>query len=166
MPIEPGDPAPAFTLRDQEGRAHALADYAGRWVVLFFYPKDDTSGCTTEACGFQEALPDFSGLDAAVLGVSILAPKSKAKFAAKNGLSYPLLADDRENAEGKPDPGLARAFGVWKEKSMYGRTFMGVERTTFLIDPEGRVARRWDKPKPASHPAEVLEALRELRGGS
>lgn len=150
--IEPGTKAPAFTLTDQHGTSHRLADYKGRHVVLYFYPKDDTPGCTKEACAFEEALPDFSGVDAAVLGVSVLDARSKAKFATKHGLTFPLLAD--------VDHAVAEAYGVWQEKSMYGRTYMGVARVTYLIGPDGRVVRRWDGVKVDGHAGEVLAALR------
>ena len=152
--IDPGTKAPAFTLPDQHGTTHSLAQYAGQPVVLFFYPKDDTSGCTKEACGFQEALPDFSKVEAVVFGVSILDTKSKAKFAAKYDLTFPLLADE--------DHAVCEAYGTWQEKSMYGRTYMGIARVTYLIDRDGTVARRWDAVKVESHAAEVLEAVNAL----
>jgi thioredoxin-dependent peroxiredoxin len=152
--ITEGKKAPAFTLQDQQGRTHTLADYAGRPVVLYFYPKDDTPGCTKEACTFQAALPDFGKGRAAVLGVSVLDSKSKAKFADKYSLTFPLLAD--------ADHAVAEKYGAWQEKSMYGRKYMGVARITYLIDAEGKVARRWDTVKPDTHPAEVLDAVRAL----
>ena len=161
-PIEPGKKAPAFTLKDQEGKTHKLTDYAGSPLILYFYPKDDTSGCTDQACQFRDTLPRFNKLNAKVLGVSILDTKSKAKFAAKNDLNFPILADDAENDEGKPDPKVAQKYGVWAEKSMYGRKYMGVERTTFLIGPDGKVAKRWDKVKVPGHAEEVLEAIKSL----
>lgn len=152
--IDPGAKAPAFTLKDQDGQAHKLADYAGRPVVLYFYPKDDTSGCTQEACDFQASLPRFKKSKAAVLGVSILGEASKAKFAAKHGLTFPLLADE-EHA-------VAEKYGVWTQRSLYGRKFMGIARTTYLIGADGKVARRWDKVKVAGHADEVLAAVTEL----
>ena len=152
--IEPGRKAPAFSLRDQQGKTHSLKDYAGRPVVLYFYPKDDTPGCTTEACGFRDALPDFSKVKAAVLGVSVLDTASKAKFAAKHKLTFPLFADE--------DHAVAETYGAWQEKSMYGRKYMGVARITYLIDGDGKVARRWDKVSVATHADEVLAAVREL----
>jgi peroxiredoxin Q/BCP len=152
--IDPGRKAPAFTLKDQHGRTHRLSDYTGRPVVLYFYPKDDTSGCTKEACGFRDTLPKFKPSKAAVLGVSILDEASKAKFAEKYGLTFPLLAD--------ADHEVADKYGVWQKRSMYGRSFMGVARTTYLIDGEGKVARRWDKVKVDGHADEVLEAVNEL----
>lgn len=152
--IEPGSQAPAFTLKDQDGATHRLSDYAGQPVVMYFYPKDDTPGCTRESCAFEETLPKFSKHKAVVLGVSILDEASKAKFAAKYDLTFPLLAD--------VDHVVAEKYGVWKERSMYGRKFMGVMRTTYLIDAAGKVARRWDTVKVDGHAEEVLEAVSAL----
>jgi peroxiredoxin Q/BCP len=152
--IDPGTKAPDFTLKDQDGKTHTLSDYAGRPVVLYFYPKDDTPGCTAEACSFRDNLPRFKSSKAAVLGVSILDEASKAKFAAKYDLNFPLLAD--------PDHEVADKYGAWQERSMYGRTFMGVARTTYLIDGEGKVARRWDKVKVDGHAEDVLQAIDQL----
>jgi peroxiredoxin Q/BCP len=152
--IDPGRKAPAVRLNDQNGTTHTLADYAGRPVVLYFYPKDDTPGCTTESCAFQDNLPKFKSGKAAVLGVSILDEKSKAKFAAKHGLTFPLLAD--------ADHDVAEKYGVWQEKSRYGRKYMGIVRTTYLIGPDGKVAKRWDNVKVEGHAEEVLAAVKEL----
>jgi peroxiredoxin Q/BCP len=164
--IEVGKKAPAFTLKDQDGEKHSLKDYAGRHVVLFFYPKDATSGCTKEACGFRDALSEFEGMDAQVLGVSILDVKSKRKFADKEGLTYPLLADDRVGEDGKPDPAVATKYGVWVEKSMYGKTYMGIERVTYLIGPDGKVVERWDKVKVPGHVEAVKLRLEESMAGA
>ncbi len=152
--IDEGKKAPAFSLKDQQGKSHSLKDYAGRPVVLYFYPKDDTPGCTVEACGFRDALPDFSKVKATVLGISILDSASKAKFAAKHTLTFPLLADE--------DHAVAEKYGAWQEKSMYGRTYMGVARITYLIDRDGKVAKRWDKVSVGTHADEVLAAVRDL----
>ena len=152
--IDEGKKAPAFSLDDQDGKTHRLKDYAGRPVVLYFYPKDDTPGCTTEACAFRDAEPDLSKVNAVVLGVSVLDTKSKAKFARKHGLNFPLLADE--------DHAVADAYGAWQEKSMYGRKYMGVARITYLIGPDGKVLKRWDKVSPATHADEVLEQIRGL----
>ena len=152
--LEPGTSAPAFTLPDQHGTPHTLSAYRGRPVVLFFYPKDDTSGCTKEACGFQAALPDFSKVQAAVFGVSILDTRSKARFAEKYSLTFPLLADE--------DHAVCEAYGVWQEKSMYGRKYMGIARVSYLIDADGTVVRRWDGVKVEEHAAEVLDAVNAL----
>ena len=147
--IDPGKKAPAFTLKDQDGQPHRLSDYAGRPVILYFYPKDDTPGCTAESCSFQDHLPKFKTSKAAVLGVSILDEKSKAKFAQKYGLTFPLLAD--------ADHEVAEKYGVWQEKSRYGRTYMGIVRTTYLIGADGKVTRRWDNVKVDGHVEEVLK---------
>lgn len=160
--INPGKRAPAFSLKDQNDNTHALKDYAGKPVVLFFYPKDMTSGCTDEACQFQDLLPRFKRSKAQVLAISILPPKSKKKFADKEGLTYPLLADDRLDDNKKPDPEVARKYGVWVEKSMYGRKYMGIQRTTYLIDADGKVAKRWDKVEIPGHAEEVLAAVKAL----
>ena len=156
--IEQGKRAPAFALKDQTGKLHRLADYAGRPIVLYFYPKDDTPGCTKEACAFQDNLPRFHKTKAVVLGISILDDASKARFAAKYSLSFPLLADDNH--------AVAEKYGVWQKKSLYGRSFMGIVRTTHLIDREGRVARRWDNVKVDGHAEAVLEAVNGLTGAS
>jgi peroxiredoxin Q/BCP len=149
--IEPGRKAPAFTLKDQHGRAHRLSDYSGRFVVLYFYPKDDTPGCTQESCAFQAALPKLGRRDAVVLGVSILDEASKAKFAGKHGLTFPLLAD--------ADHAVAEEYGVWQEKSRYGRKYMGIVRTTYLIGPDGKVVQRWDNVKVDGHVDAVAQAI-------
>src|ERR1019366_262318 len=154
-PVEPGKKAPAFSLSDQHGKVHRLADYAGRPVVLFFYPKDDTPGCTKEACAFRDHLPRFKASKAAIFGVSILDEASKAKFAEKYDLNFPLLAD--------ADHAVAEKYGVWQKKSLYGRKYMGIARTTYLIDGNGKVAKRWDNVKVDAHAEDVLEAIGELK---
>lgn len=161
--IEIGKKAPAFSLKDQHEQTHKLSDYKGKPMVLFFYPKDMTSGCTREACDFQDLCTKFKRAGAAVLGISILPPKSKLKFAEKEGLKYPLLADDRTNDDGKPDPAVCAKYGVWIEKSMYGKKYMGIDRTTYLIDADGKVAQRWDKVKVPDHAEEVLAAVKALK---
>jgi len=149
--IDAGRKAPAFSLKDQHGKAHTLSHYAGRPLVLYFYPKDDTPGCTKESCEFQAALPQLEPSKAAVLGISILDEASKSRFAAKHGLTFPLLAD--------ADHAVAEKYGVWQEKSRYGRKYMGIARTTYLIGPDGKVAQRWDNVKVDGHVAAVAEAL-------
>ena len=149
--IEPGKKAPAFSLKDQDGRTHTLSAYKGQPVVLYFYPKDDTPGCTVEACAFRDQLPAFTKGTAVVLGVSILDEKSKAKFAKKHGLTFPLLADAEHE--------VAEKYGVWQGKMRYGRKYMGIVRTTYLIDADGKVAQRWDKVQVEGHVADVLAAL-------
>jgi thioredoxin-dependent peroxiredoxin len=148
--IDLGKKAPDFSLRDQNGKTHRLSDYAGKPVVLFFYPKDNTPGCTREACAFQDNLPRFKKGQAAVLGISIQDEASKARFAKKYELAFPLLAD--------ADHAVAEKYGVWQKRSLYGLSFMGIVRTTYLIDREGKVAKRWDKVKVNGHAEEVLEA--------
>ena len=152
--IEPGKKAAAFSLPDQDGTLHSLADYAGQPVVLYFYPKDDTPGCTKESCAFQDNLPKFKAGHAVILGASILDEKSKAAFADKYKLTFPLLAD--------ADHQVAEKYGVWQEKSNYGRKYMGIVRTTYLIGADGNVARRWDKVSVTGHADEVLDAVKAL----
>jgi peroxiredoxin Q/BCP len=152
--IEVGRKAPAFSLKDQDGKTHKLSDYAGKPLVIYFYPKDDTPGCTKETCEFRDRLPQLKKGQAAVLGVSILDEKSKAKFAQKYDVNFPLLAD--------ADHAVAEKFGVWQEKSRYGRTYMGIARTTFLIDKDGKVAQRWDNVKVDGHADDVVEAIKKL----
>ena len=152
--VDPGKKAPAFSLEDQDGKTRRLADYAGRPVVLYFYPKDDTPGCTKEACAFRDNLPRFKPSKAAVLGVSILDEASKARFADKHDLHFPLLADAGHS--------VADTYGVWQKKSRYGRTYMGIVRTTFLIGPDGKVAKRWDSVKVDGHAEAVLAEVNEL----
>ena len=149
--IEPGRKAPSFALKDQHGRTHRLADYAGRSLIVYFYPKDNTPGCTQESCDFQSNLPVLTPRKAAVLGVSILDEKSKAKFADKHGLTFPLLAD--------ADHVMAERYGVWQNKIRYGRSHMGIVRTTYLIGPDGKVIQRWDKVKVDGHADAVSDAL-------
>ena len=152
--IEPGQKAPAFSLKDQDGKLHKLADYAGRPLVLYFYPKDDTSGCTREAQDFTALAGDFAKADARIVGVSRDPMKKHEKFIAKYDLKVPLAADE--------DGAISDAFGTWVEKSMYGRKYMGMERATFLIGSDGRVARAWRKVKVPGHAAEVLKTVKAL----
>jgi peroxiredoxin Q/BCP len=151
MPLSVGQKAPAFSLPDQDGKTVRLADFKGKTVILYFYPKDDTSGCTLEACGFRDQLPDFKKADAVVLGVSPDAPATHKKFIAKYSLTFPLLSDVDKTALG--------AYEVWKEKSMYGRNYMGVERTTVIIDPAGKIQALFPKVKVPGHIDAVLAAL-------
>jgi thioredoxin-dependent peroxiredoxin len=146
-----GDPAPDFTLASDSGEEVTLSSLRGRPVVLYFYPKDDTPGCTKEACDFRDTLPRFKTGKAVILGVSVLDEASKARFAEKYDLNFPLLADE--------DHEVADKYGAWQKRSLYGREFMGVARTTYLIGPDGKVLRRWDKVKVDGHADEVLEAL-------
>jgi len=149
-----GDRAPAFSLKADDGTTVTLKSLAGKNVVLFFYPRDDTPGCTKEACGFRDALPRFEGIDAVVLGVSPDSLESHRKFKQKYDLPFPLLVDEGHR--------LADEFGVWKQKSMYGLKFMGIERTTVIIDRKGKIARIFPKVKVPGHVEEVEKAVREL----
>ena len=153
-PVEEGAPAPRFDLPSDQGGTVALDALRGRPVVLYFYPKDDTSGCTTQACEFRDRWQDVQARGAVVLGVSPDGVRSHGKFREKYQLPFPLLADE--------DHAVAEAYGAWGEKSMYGRRYQGILRTTFLIDRDGRVARVFRKVKPKGHAAEVLAALDQL----
>jgi peroxiredoxin Q/BCP len=151
-----GAKAPAFTLPDQDDKSVKLADYKGSWVVLYFYPKDDTPGCTTEACDFTAGLKDFEKLDAVVLGCSRDSAESHRKFIAKYKLKITLLTD--------ADHEVMEEYGAWGEKLNYGKKFMGIIRSTTIIDPAGKVAHHWAKVRAAGHAEAVREKLEELRG--
>lgn len=152
--IEPGQPAPDFELPDQDGRTVKLSDYRGQSVVVYFYPKADTPGCTTQACGVRDHLPDYSKAGAVVLGISPDPVAKVKKFHDKQALNFALLADEGHR--------VADAYGVWVEKSMYGKTYKGNERTTFVIGADGVVAKVLRKVKPAEHDELVLGALEQL----
>ncbi|GIV20105.1 MAG: putative peroxiredoxin bcp [Armatimonadota bacterium] len=154
MSVREGQPAPDFALPSTDGSVVRLSDLRGKKVVLYFYPKDDTPGCTKEACSFRDNLGVLQSMGVVVLGVSADSVASHQKFAQKYGLNFPLLAD--EGAQ------VATLYGVWKEKKQYGRTYMGIERTTFLIDEEGVVRRIFPKVKVDGHVEEVIEAIRSL----
>lgn len=147
--LKPGDLAPAFTLPDQHGNKVRLSDHRGAKVVLFFYPKADTPGCTTQACGLRDALPELGS--AVVLGISPDPPAKQATFDEKFGLGYPLLSD--------PDHAVADKYGVWGEKRMYGRTYEGIIRSAFLVDEKGKVAEAWYKISPKDTATFVRRAL-------
>ncbi|GIW12997.1 MAG: peroxiredoxin [Tepidiforma sp.] len=149
--LEPGTPAPPFSLPDQDGKTVSLGDFRGKWVVLYFYPKDDTPGCTKEACSFRDNYAELQAKGAVVLGVSGDGSASHRKFADKYSLPFPLLADTDHEA--------AKAYGAWGLKRMYGKEYEGLIRSTVVIDPEGRVAKTWPKVKPEGHGAEVLAWL-------
>ena len=151
MALQPGDKAPDFTLKDQHGEDVSLSDLHGKTVVIYFYPKADTPGCTTQACGVRDHRADYEQADAVVLGVSPDPVKAVSKFDEKYGLDFPLLADE--------DHAVAEAYGVWVEKSMYGRKYMGVERSTFVIGPDGTIREVFRRVKPAEHDQLVLGAL-------
>ena len=146
-----GDKAPAFKTTDQDGAPVSLADFKGQKVVVYFYPKDDTPGCTKEACSFRDVWSKFRKRKVVVLGVSVDDSKSHRKFADKFSLPFTLLADT--------DKALVKAYGVWGEKSMYGRKYMGVNRVTYLIDEKGKIAAVWPKVKPDGHAEGILESL-------
>ncbi len=154
MAVQPGDKAPAFSLPDQTGTERALKDYAGKWVLLYFYPKDDTPGCTKEACTIRDGWSLFRKAGVEVLGASTDSVKSHAKFAQKYELPFPLLADEKKE--------LVEAYGVLGKKKFMGREFTGVRRWSFLIDPKGTVAKVYENVKPADHAAEVLEDVKTL----
>ena len=151
-----GKKAPSFALKNQDDQTTKLADFAGRWVVLYFYPKDDTPGCTIEACDFTNGLKDFEKLDATVLGCSPDSPESHRKFIAKYKLKVSLLSDPTHEALEK--------YGAWGEKNLYGKITIGVIRSTAIIDPEGKLAHHWPKVSAKGHAALVQEKLKELRG--
>ncbi|MGE5767022.1 MAG: thioredoxin-dependent thiol peroxidase, partial [Bacteroidota bacterium] len=152
--VELGKKAPDFTLPTDGGGRVALKDLRGSKVVLYFYPKDDTPGCTTEACGFRDAFPDFAKVDAAIIGISKDSVARHDKFKAKYKLNFPLVSDE----DGK----ICEKYGTWIEKSLYGRKYMGIDRATFLIDKDGVVAKVWHKVKVNGHVDEVAEALKAL----
>ncbi len=151
--LEVGKKAPDFSLLNQDQKKISLKDFIGQKVVLYFYPKDDTSGCTKEACSFSDDLPKFAKIDAVILGVSPDSVKSHKKFSEKYKLKFDLLADEKKE--------VVEKYGVWKEKSMYGRKYMGVERTTFIIDENGKIKKLFNKVKVDGHNKEVLEALKD-----
>jgi peroxiredoxin Q/BCP len=154
MILHEGDPAPDFSLLADDGSTVTLTTLRGAPAVLYFYPKDDTPGCTTESCEFRDAFPRFSASGATIIGVSPDSMRSHVKFKEKYKLPFTLLADEAHQ--------MAEAYGVWKEKSMFGRKYMGVERTTFILGPDGRIARLFAKVTPEGHAAEVEEALGKL----
>ncbi len=146
--------APDFELKDQDNQAHKLSDYLGQWVLLYFYPKDDTPGCTTEACMLRDNLPDFKSLSVTVLGVSVDTVESHQKFAQKYNLPFTILAD--------PTKKVVQLYGVWCDKKFMGKTYQGTLRTSFLINPAGEIIKIYEKVKPAEHAAQVLVDLKSL----
>lgn len=151
-----GDVAPAISLPDQMGVTHTLEQYKGKWILLYFYPKDSTPGCTTEACALRDAWETFGEKNAVVLGVSTDSVKSHAKFAEKQKLPFTLLADEEKQ--------VVNAYGVWAKKKFMGREYMGILRVSFLIDPHGKIAKVYETVKPAVHANEVLTDLNALQG--
>ena len=150
--LQEGKKAPDFKLKDQEGKTIALSDFKGKNVILYFYPKDNTSGCTAEACNFRDEFPKFKSINAVILGVSPDSVESHQKFVKKYDLPFRLLSDEKKE--------VLEKYEVWKEKNMYGRKYMGVERTTFIINPDGTIGKIFRKVKVADHNKEVLEALK------
>lgn len=155
MKLNVGDKAPDFNLPDQDGKMHTLKDYAGKWVLIYFYPKDNTPGCTKEACGLRDGIPDFGTLGMEVLGVSKDSEASHQKFIAKYDLNFSLLADT--------DTEMMQAYGAWGEKSMFGKKYMGTMRNSYLIDPKGNIAKIYEKVKPAQHAEQVKKDLQKLQ---
>lgn len=151
-----GSDAPDFTLRDQNGVSHSLSAQKGKWVLVYFYPKDDTPGCTKEACAIRDSLPDLRALDALVYGISTDSVASHKKFAEKYGLPFTLLSDEDKDA--------VNAYGVWGLKKFMGREYEGTLRTSFLVDPSGKIAKVYEGVKPEQHAAEVIADLKALRG--
>ena len=154
MKVEINDKAPSFKLADQNGAIHQLSDYSGKYILLYFYPKDNTPGCTTEACTIRDAWSDFAQYNAVVLGVSPDSVESHKKFESKFSLPFTLLAD--------PDKKLLEAYGVWVEKNMFGNKYMGVKRSSVLIGPDGKIAKVYKTVSPKKHAVQVLEDLKKL----
>jgi len=154
MVLKVGDKAPTFKLKNQDGKTISLSDLKGQPVVLYFYPKDDTSGCTKEACNFRDEFPKFGKMKAEIIGISADSVESHKKFAEKYKLPFNLLSDEKKDSIEK--------YGVWQEKSMYGRKYMGIVRTTFIIDSSGKISKIFPKVKVDNHNSEVMEALKEL----
>ena len=152
--LEVGKKAPAFNLPDQDGKKHRLSDYAGKWVLVYFYPKDNTSGCTKEACAIRDDWPEFKKVGAVVLGVSKDSVKSHRNFADKHSLPFTLLSDESTK--------MIEKYGAWRKKKMAGREYMGIVRMSYLVDPKGKIAKVYPKVKSPEHAAEVLADLKEL----
>ncbi len=155
MSIQIGKKVPEFVVFDEKGVGQTPRNYRGKWLLVYFYPKDDTPGCTKEACAIRDVWGDFKKGEIAVLGVSVQGVKSHQKFVEKYQLPFPLLVDE--------DHKMAEMFGVWREKKFMGRTYMGVERMSFLVDPKGKIAKIYEKVKPEVHASEILADVRELQ---
>jgi len=154
MALNVGDKAPSFKLKNQDAKVISLADLKGKPIILYFYPKDDTPGCTKEACNFRDEFPKFGKMKAEIIGISTDSVDSHKKFADKYKLPFNLLADEKKE--------VVEKYGVWKEKNMYGKKYMGIERTTFIINTEGKISKIFPKVKVEEHNKEVMEALKEL----
>lgn len=155
MKLKEGKLAPDFTVADQNGKSHTLSDYRGQWVLIYFYPKDDTPGCTKEACAIRDMMPNFKKLKLQIFGVSVDSVKSHKKFEEKYDLPFTLLADEDKKIVGK--------YGVWGKKKFMGREYMGTFRTSFLIDPKGKIAKIYEKVKPEVHAEEILDDLKKMK---
>jgi thioredoxin-dependent peroxiredoxin len=153
-----GKKPPVFSLPDQNNNIHSLNDYVGKWLLIYFYPRDLTPGCTIESKKFEHLIPEFKKNNARVIGISKLDVKSKKKFCDKEGLTFPLLADE--------DLSTIRAYGVLKDKNMYGKLVKGIQRDSFLIDPSGVLVKHYEKVKPILHPDEVLEDIKKLKNAA
>lgn len=148
--------APTFTLPDQNGKMHSLSDYAGKWLVLYFYPKDGTPGCTLEACAFRDASTDFKSIGAEIVGISKDSVTSHKKFEEKHSLNFPILSDESHK--------VIEAYDSWNPKKFWGKEFLGVERNTFLINPVGEIAKEYKNVNPLTHTAEIISDIKQLQG--
>lgn len=155
MKLNIGTKAPLFSLPDQSGKIHKLSDYQGQWVLVYFYPKDDTPGCTIEACALRDSLPKFEKIQVIIFGVSADSVVSHEKFVKKYKLNFALLADESKET--------VKQYGVWGEKNFLGKKYFGISRISFLIDPEGKIAKIYEKVKPNIHAVEVLRDLKQLQ---
>lgn len=155
MQLTENSAAPGFTLPDQDGNEHSLSDYKGKWLVLYFYPKDDTPGCTKEACNFRDEHTALEKLGAVIIGVSADPVAKHKKFADKYDLPFTLLSDESKE--------MLQAYGVWQEKSMYGKKYMGIARTTFIVNPDGNIVKIYEKVKPVDHGEKVAKDLQSLQ---
>lgn len=154
MNLKIGNKAPSFSLKNQDGKSISLNEFKGKNVIVYFYPKDDTPGCTKEACNFRDEFPKFGKLNAVILGISPDSPESHTKFKNKYNLPFDLLSDEKKE--------IVKKYDVWKEKNMYGKKYMGVERTTFIVDGTGNIAKIFPKVKVENHNQEIIEALKEI----
>lgn len=155
MQLKVGQKAPEFKLPDQDGKIHTLTEYKGKWLLIYFYPKDNTSGCTKEACMIRDSFPAFGKLDAEVVGISGDSIKSHKKFTQDFNLPFSLLADEQKK--------VLQKYDVWQEKTLYGKKYMGIVRSSFLVDPSGKIAKIYENVKPEIHAQEVLKDLPNLR---
>ena len=151
MKLKAGDTAPDFTLQDQDGKKRSLSDYRGKWVLIYFYPKDNTPGCTVEACTLRDSIEDIRGAGAEILGISVDSVKSHSGFAGKYKLPFPILSDEKKE--------VVNSYGVWGRKKFMGREYLGTNRSSFLVDKKGKIAKVYEKVKPLGHAQEVLMDL-------